>query len=288
LLKKKRKDSAMQFASLLSQHSSNPLEIASSDPRSRAYLREAKRARLSSEDEGLGNLHHGQQDPELNAYHRQVASMFPKFTAVQPGAMVDLDDDEDMGFGQANTVVGDEEGGDTQEADNPDEDEEVPIGDEDFSEGALSLALRPPEEKVEIEHEMLELENSVPSLRNDYRLLDRLGTGTFSSVYKAIDLGALDRWDDTVARQRDGKGVPVAPVPSSTGRVYVAIKRIYVTSSPERIRNEIAIMELCRACRHVAQLITAFRHKDQVVVVMPYQPNTDFRVCVAQAPFCQV
>lgn len=37
-------------------------------------------------------------------------------------------------------------------------------------------------------------------------------------------------------------------------------------------------MEDCRGCRHVAQLITAFREKDQVVVIMPYHRNVDFRV----------
>lgn len=33
-----------------------------------------------------------------------------------------------------------------------------------------------------------------------------------------------------------------------------------------------------RACRNVAQLITAFRDEDQVIISMPYQPNDDFRV----------
>lgn len=42
--------------------------------------------------------------------------------------------------------------------------------------------------------------------------------------------------------------------------------------------NEIVIMETCRGCRHVAQLITAFRHEDQVLVVMPYQKGEEFKV----------
>ncbi|KAF8165844.1 kinase-like domain-containing protein [Crassisporium funariophilum] len=61
------------------------------------------------------------------------------------------------------------------------------------------------------------------------------------------------------------------------GKVYVAIKRIYTTSGPERIRNELAIMESCRGCRHISQIITAYRHLDQVVIVLPYQKNMDFR-----------
>ncbi len=39
-------------------------------------------------------------------------------------------------------------------------------------------------------------------------------------------------------------------------------------------------MEECRGCRHVAQLITAFREKDQIVAVMPFHRNVDFRVSI--------
>ena len=46
--------------------------------------------------------------------------------------------------------------------------------------------------------------------------------------------------------------------------------------------NEIVIMETCRGCRHVAQLITAFRHEDQVLVVMPYHKGEDFKVGVLE------
>ena len=67
-------------------------------------------------------------------------------------------------------------------------------------------------------------------------------------------------------------------------KAFVAVKRIYVTSGPERIRNEISIMSDCRGCRHVSQIITAFRHQDQVVVVMPYQRNDDFRVRLLPRP----
>lgn len=51
-----------------------------------------------------------------------------------------------------------------------------------------------------------------------------------------------------------------------------------MTSSPQRIANEISILEACRDCRNVSKLLTAFRYRDQVVAVMPYVPNQDFRV----------
>lgn len=59
---------------------------------------------------------------------------------------------------------------------------------------------------------------------------------------------------------------------------YVAVKRIMVTSSPKRILNELAILETCRGCRHVSQIITSLRKEDQIVVIMPYQRSADFKV----------
>lgn len=61
-------------------------------------------------------------------------------------------------------------------------------------------------------------------------------------------------------------------------KVYVALKRIYVTSSPERILNELEIIEELRECPHISYLVTAFRTEDQVVAVMPYSKHDDFKV----------
>lgn len=58
---------------------------------------------------------------------------------------------------------------------------------------------------------------------------------------------------------------------------FVAIKKIYVTSSPARILNELDLLNDLRGCNSVCPLITAFRHTDQVVAVLPYFRHTDFR-----------
>lgn len=160
---------------------------------------------------------------------------------------------------------------------------------------SLSLLVKPAEEQHDIQIEITDLEQAVPLLAEDYRLVDRLGSGTFSSVYKAEDLNHK-RYDNTVwgrELERNNTAAPfyarvngeekvyttdALPKKRTSGKVYVAIKRIYVTSGPERIRNEITIMEDCRGCRHTSQLITAFRERDQVVAVMPYCRNEDFRV----------
>lgn len=58
---------------------------------------------------------------------------------------------------------------------------------------------------------------------------------------------------------------------------YVAIKKIYVTSSPARILNELELLNALKGCDSVCPLITAFRNTDQVVAVLPYFRHTDFR-----------
>ncbi|WVQ86040.1 hypothetical protein IAT38_008208 [Cryptococcus sp. DSM 104549] len=109
----------------------------------------------------------------------------------------------------------------------------------------------------------------------EYKVVDRLGEGTFSSVYLAIDslhhTHANEYW----------RGVPDEdPRLSEDGerpKVRVALKKILVTSSAMRIENELAILESLRGCRNVSQLITAFREEDQVIIVLPYHQSDDFR-----------
>ena len=58
----------------------------------------------------------------------------------------------------------------------------------------------------------------------------------------------------------------------------VAIKKIYVTSSPMRIFNELDLLYSLRGCASVCPLITAFRYQDQVIAVLPHFQHQDFRV----------
>ena len=59
---------------------------------------------------------------------------------------------------------------------------------------------------------------------------------------------------------------------------YVAIKKIYVTSSPIRIQNELELLNDLKWCKAICPLITAFRCQDQVIAVLPYYRHQDFRV----------
>lgn len=114
--------------------------------------------------------------------------------------------------------------------------------------------------------------------------------GTFSTVYKAEQLDQGDAEDtENVPVDNDEFAVPASKrrklaLSSSTTVVrrskkqYVALKKIYVTSSPHRILNELELLHELRADPNICPLLSAFRHQDQVIAVLPYFRHLDFRL----------
>lgn len=298
---------------LFSQHSSNPLEVPSSDPLNAKYVRSFRRAQKMRE------LYQSSEDPlsgynvdeQTLDYQSHVKQLFPDMAPLLDGKKVQPQrrTHEELVYSgsedELEIVGGDEDEMMTllddpdltihfngiDEKENHEEEQEEQQEEDDMAEDdndaesedtdeELTINLKSPEEREEIEEEIEDLLDTVPELNEDYRIVDRLGTGTFSSVYKAVDLHYAEKWhnDAWMGRHPPGSSAHyqslLRPI---RGKVFLAIKRIYVTSNPERIRNEIAILEDCRGCRHVSQLITAFRNRDQVVAIMPYHRNDDFR-----------
>lgn len=273
---------------LLSQHSSNPLEVGSSDVRNarcvQRYLATETKQVYSSDDPLHGCTVTEKYNRQFPNY-RASAGTPRAGTSATKTRFIDLDEDMESEDELSTAIQQPEEEED-------DEDEQMELEEEDAecesdadgeTDEEMTIYTKPAEEQDEIEEEIAELERAVPQLEGDYKLVDRLGTGTFSSVYKAIDLGYHDKWDNAPWHghhpSMSSAHYQSVPRPKDT-KVFVAIKRIYVTSNPDRIRNEIQIMEDCRSCRHTSQLITAFRCLDQVVAVMPYHRNEDFRVSI--------
>lgn len=107
--------------------------------------------------------------------------------------------------------------------------------------------------------------------------------GTFSTVYKAEDK-QYDRYRNDWDLQAEASKWAAPPLerdsPHHSPRKrtrYVAIKKIYVTSSPARILNELELLHDLRRCPSICPLITAFRHTDQVIAILPYFRHADFR-----------
>lgn len=311
----------------LSTHTSNPFEVSSDNPINSALVRRIAPSLKLEKERGTGEYRSSsaiiEEDGEEEAYTEGTETPHVYDAAVEDegaeGVMMDEDqgpleyeDDEDddgqgshteiriRGLGMDELIDGEEDGQGVAEEDadlvDGTANEEAMVDEDDDTDEERTIYSKKPEERSQIEDEIRDLEQSVPMLKKDYKLLDRLGEGTlfhsrrsrlvrsrhspgtFSSVYKALDI------NHTVFYNSPWRGNH--PVSSSAfyqsaappTKFFVALKRIYVTSSPARIMNEISILEDCRGCRHVAQLITAFRCHDQVVAVMPYFRNEDFRV----------
>ncbi|KAJ4479077.1 kinase-like protein [Lentinula aciculospora] len=263
----------------LTRHSSNPLDRGSSD-NAASKLKNISlftNSRVQSSDDPLS----------LGSPDAQIRDFVHHLESVHPAAAASMKK-QAYGNGPRRKTETDENREEEKEVEAEIDD---PTYEEDIDEEAMpssasdddeenSLSRKSPEEQEEIMAEIDDLEEAVPQLSVDYKLLDRLGTGTFSSVYKALDIRYHDKWFNAPwhGYHHTSSSAYYQSVPRPPGtKVYVAIKRIYVTSSPERIRNEISILDDCKSCRHVSQLITAFRQQDQVVVIMPYQKNDDFR-----------
>ncbi|SCV01943.1 LAME_0G19526g1_1 [Lachancea meyersii CBS 8951] len=120
----------------------------------------------------------------------------------------------------------------------------------------------------DVVEEMQELSQTVPSLKARYKLLDKIGEGTFSSVFKAEDLTG------TVAKSFSRHFWKYS---SRQEKRYVALKWIYVTSSPTRIYNELNLLYMLCGSTRVAPLCDALRHQDQVVAVLPWYRHEEFR-----------
>jgi cell division control protein 7 len=153
--------------------------------------------------------------------------------------------------------------------------------------------------------DMEKLQNDFPGFKDKYKLVKRIGegwssncspspsarlltpscVGTFSTVYKAEDL-QYDHYDNSWDIEADANKWASPPVKRQASfdttrnrrkTRYVAIKKIYVTSSPARILNELELLHDLRQCPSVCPLITAFRATDQVVAILPYFRHSDFR-----------
>lgn len=99
---------------------------------------------------------------------------------------------------------------------------------------------------------MLDLEEleHINFLKNKYIILDKIGEGTFSRVYKAQDI--------------------------RNSKIY-ALKVITKTSSPNRVVDELNFLVELDGKDNCIPLFGVLRHEDQIVAVFPYYENTEFR-----------
>ncbi|XP_077394233.1 cell division cycle 7-related protein kinase isoform X2 [Festucalex cinctus] len=101
----------------------------------------------------------------------------------------------------------------------------------------------------DVESDIESLYKAVPQIAKTFRIIDKIGEGTFSSVY----LGE--------ARLRDGS------------REMFALKHLIPTSHPTRIAAELQCLTVAGGRENVMGVEYCFRKEDHVVIVMPYMEH---------------
>lgn len=164
------------------------------------------------------------------------------------------------------------------------------------------------------EEEISELDffiNNFPKLSSLYIPVGIIGEGTFSTVYKAIDVEHYKKdnsaWIHSNRQDPDDLDrilnlISKRKRRSNTHQVYnlilqylqnhysndierikkeppqmIAIKRINPTSGPKRIAEELSFLATCNGSSHVVPIISAHRHEDQILIVFPFFNAIDFR-----------
>lgn len=128
---------------------------------------------------------------------------------------------------------------------------------------------------LEVLEEMNHLVECFPSLASNYRLIDKIGEGTFSSVYKAEALNGSIKMGSEIWRMPPLHNKRASP--KRRKNPIVALKQIYVTSSPHRIYNELKLLYLLTGKSCIAPLLDVLRYQDQVVAILPFYHHADFR-----------
>ncbi|RVX75492.1 hypothetical protein B0A52_00845 [Exophiala mesophila] len=174
----------------------------------------------------------------------------------------------------------------------PKDDEYMDLSeDEDSNDASVSDDSDDSDDDIDetVMEDMRKLEESFKGISQKYRLINRIGEGTFSTVYKAHQLPQREPTEDgSDVMSEDTEEMPLkkrktnSRTATSTRNCKkirtVALKKIYVTSSPHRILNELELLHELRDSPYICPLLTAFRHLDQVVAVLPYFRHLDFRL----------
>ncbi|KAL6122773.1 cell cycle protein kinase CDC7 subfam [Nucleospora cyclopteri] len=100
------------------------------------------------------------------------------------------------------------------------------------------------------EQQQMQIPDELLCLANKYRIIQSIGEGAFSTVYKALDL---------------------------ENGTQVAIKAITRTSAPNRVIEELKILKLLEGQNYCIPLLNVIRNDDQIVAVFPLINGIDFK-----------
>lgn len=124
--------------------------------------------------------------------------------------------------------------------------------------------------------EIAKLVQAFPTIEEDYHVVKLVGAGSFSSVFKAVDRH-FDSYDNSYWISSQIEDQMPHDKTKRPKNHFVALKRIYATVLPSRIQTELEMLHELRGSDCVLNMITAVRHQDQVLIVLPFIQHAEFR-----------
>ncbi|XP_038063655.1 cell division cycle 7-related protein kinase-like [Patiria miniata] len=117
----------------------------------------------------------------------------------------------------------------------------------------------------EIKAEIAKLLTYVPKIDDIFKITNKIGEGTFSSVY----LAEVKCCGPDIKQQ-------------------FALKHIIPTSHPERIMGELQCLHKIGGIENVMGMQLSLREQDHVVIVMPYFPHDSFHLFVRKMKIAEI
>ncbi|CAG8624658.1 18114_t:CDS:2 [Acaulospora morrowiae] len=144
------------------------------------------------------------------------------------------------------------------------------------------------EKQIALRKEIDELLKNFPEFDGKFDVIERVGNGSFGSVYRARNLehkaagradsayGSRSPSPSLVDTKAHGKKRKFEEGPQKSYK-YVAIKKIIAISSVHRIKNEISVLKELRGHENIIQILSAHRYEDEVLVITPHIEHDEFK-----------
>ena len=117
----------------------------------------------------------------------------------------------------------------------------------------------------------------VPQVRENFSVVEKLGEGTFSKVYKAVRLPPKEDDDDQQQQQSTPPSSSSSSSETAEARPSYALKYITPIVKPARVAKEIRFLRDLQGQSNVVQLVSCFFNAGHTVLVLPIHEHVRFQ-----------
>ncbi|RHZ75991.1 hypothetical protein Glove_208g138 [Diversispora epigaea] len=113
------------------------------------------------------------------------------------------------------------------------------------------------------ENNISQLLENFPDMKDKYKVIEKVGSGSYGSVYKALNLKYKNYRKTRSQQKRKNEE-------TDDYYKYIAIKKIVAICGVDLIKNEISILKAIKGQENIIYLLSAFRCKDEIIIITPH------------------